>query len=95
MGNRPDRATASATAVFLPVRRRARLASSADLGGRREAARLEDLDLEGLAAEQVLEFPDPLLELTHPGSADHHVVGPDCFPAALGHPLRIPTQSGH
>src|SRR4029453_5545930 len=23
----------------------------------------------------------------HPGSAHHHVVGPDCFPTALGHPL--------
>jgi hypothetical protein len=86
IGNRPARATASATAVFLPARRRARLASSADLGGRREAARLQGLDLEGLAAEQTLERANALLELAHPGGADHLVVDPDRFPAALGHP---------
>jgi hypothetical protein len=72
IGNRPDRATASATGVFFPR------------GGERL---LQNLDLEGLAAEQTLEFPDPLLELAHPGSADHYVVGPDRFPATLGHPL--------
>jgi len=30
--------------------------------------------------------------LAHPGSADHHVVGPDRFPAALGHALPPPEQ---
>jgi hypothetical protein len=70
---------------------------------RRGQRLLEDLDLEGLAAEQTLEFPDPLLELVHPGGAHHHVVGSDRFPAALGHPLppleqqarREPVLAGH
>ena len=62
IGNRPDRATASATAVFLPAR------------GERL---FEDLALEGLATEEPLERADPLLELAHPGGADDLVVDPD------------------
>jgi hypothetical protein len=71
IGNRPDRATASATAVFCP---------------RRGERLLEDLDLEGLAAEQTLELPDARLELAHPGGADHLVVDADRLAAAC-HPL--------
>jgi hypothetical protein len=46
---------------------------------------LQNLNLEGLAAEQALELLDALLELAHPGGADHLVVDPDRLAAALGH----------
>jgi hypothetical protein len=72
IGNRPDRATTSATAVFCPG------------GGERL---LEDLDFQGLAAEQPFELPNPLFELADLGGADHLVVDADRFTAALGHPL--------
>jgi hypothetical protein len=43
--------------------------------------------VKAITAEQTLELPDALLELAHPGGADHLVVGPDRLAAALGHPL--------
>jgi hypothetical protein len=73
IGNRPDRVAASATAVVCPR------------GGERL---LQDLDLEGLAAEQTLELPDPLVKLARTLAAPStKLVGPDRFPAALSHPL--------
>jgi hypothetical protein len=72
IGNRPDRATASAPKNFCPG------------GGERL---FEDLDVKGLATEPALELPDPLLELADLGGADHLVVDPDRLPAALGNPL--------
>jgi hypothetical protein len=50
------------------------------------SASFQDLDLEGLAAQEPLELPEPLLELAHLGVNDL-VVDPDRVAAACGHPL--------